>query len=82
MHNTKIPWKIEGEDPRQIGKIIRDSDGNDICELAHRKNAHLISAAPEMLEALEQVINHANALMKNHETVNLILNAIKKAKGE
>lgn len=47
------------------------------------KDAHLISAAPEMLEALELVLND-NRLMNamNKSQVHAIMDAVSKARGE
>jgi hypothetical protein len=52
--------------------------GNDPAGAQTRKDAHLIAAAPDMLEALEEALLYLN----NDETRDLVRAAIKKARGE
>lgn len=46
------------------------------------KNAALIAAAPDMLEALEFAYTELQALKAHSSSINKILSAIVKAKGE
>ena len=56
MTHTPGPWKVLGEDvvlecnEKEVVAWVGDIDGQMI------DNAHLIAAAPEMLEALEEVV--------------------------
>ena len=56
MSHTPGPWKVLGEDvvlecnEKEVVAWVGDIDGQMI------NNAHLIAAAPEMLEALEEVV--------------------------
>lgn len=89
MKHTPGPWKTEG-----WGNIIvNDSEGNTLClypqGATHKQtqaNAHLIAAAPELLEALIDLVNVSenfpNELSKDHYSVKYAKEAIKKAKGE
>lgn len=57
MSHTPGPWKVLGEDvvlecnEKEVVAWVGDIDGQMI------NNAHLIAAAPEMLEALEEVVS-------------------------
>jgi len=64
------------------GNLASEFKVSGVTEEMCKANANLIAAAPEMLEALEAVIKSNNAAMKNHETANKIIFAIKKARGE
>ena len=61
MSHTPGPWKVMGEDvvlmrdEREVVAWVGDIDGQMI------DNAHLIAAAPDMLEALEEVKNELDA---------------------
>ena len=59
------------------------SPENQFVQHGEEANANLIAAAPEMLEALELVLND-NRLMNamNKEQARAILDAIRKARGE
>jgi hypothetical protein len=56
MTHTPGPWKVMGEDvvlmrdEREVVAWVGDIDGQMI------DNAHLIAAAPDMLEAMEEVV--------------------------
>jgi hypothetical protein len=83
MSRTPGPWKVMGEDvvlmrdEREVVAWVGDIDGQMI------DNAHLIAAAPDMLEALEIAIW---IIEKNiHGPVagySNILDAVRKARGE
>lgn len=57
--HTDSPWKIE---PFAFGQRIVGANGEEVAEIArslnpdHKANARLISAAPEMLAALEGLL--------------------------
>lgn len=92
MIHTKGPWVAELEMPQSV----QDFEGMPICRITkdcqeetYIGNAHLIAAAPEMLEALEQAwacIEHIKETsdMKDAaiETMAEIKRAILKARGE
>lgn len=83
--HTPGPWTIEGEDPRQIGKVIRDANGNDICELASAKNVHLIASAPDLMAAAEWCLKmfkiQNETTGHNNYEVGMLERAIAKATG-
>lgn len=87
MSNSKHspgPWlslNNFAEGPFFIHKKLETGDA--IAEVKIEANARLIAAAPEMLEALESVLNNnkvMNALKV--ETRRLIMDAVAKARGE
>lgn len=90
MKHTKGPWttKTSSQDDFTID-IINEDGKLSVAAVYHNytdeaeANATLISAAPEMLEALELVLND-NRLMNamSREQARAILDAVKKAKGE
>lgn len=58
--HTPGPWKINSFNDRTGGYVIADKIEPNICEMNSSRsieetkfNAHLIAAAPELLEALE-----------------------------
>jgi len=102
MH-TPGPWKAEmhmiGDEPQWFiqfdGPIIRDAtiaSMNSPCVAYNNaeRDAHLIAAAPELLEALQEIIDRADQSNGgNGAQLPIVLHmreiaiaAIKKAKGE
>lgn len=87
MSHTKGPWRIRQENPVSFPDIETADDYQlSICKIIssfdQMNNAHLIAAAPDMLEALELLINDnrlMNAMTK--EQSKAIMYSIKKAKG-
>lgn len=94
--HTPGPWSYRTE-PRSLadsGSYIVGSNGDEpayICPLnltpgAREANAALIAAAPEMLEALEAIFQarapQLNFDFEGHPDMQLLVAAIKKAKGE
>ena len=83
MTHTPGPWSIS-TDGEATGVIyaLRGFEWDDICVITPRceaaANAHLIAAAPEMLEALEYAIVQVPELA----SVPGIDAAIRKARGE
>jgi len=103
--HSPAPWIVrkmelyEEGSSKQNGIEVTDAEGNAVCcnqtyypTSLKPENAHIIAAAPELLEAVEAFINYdANALYTD-DHVKLMLDyaemlskakaAIKKAKGE
>ena len=104
MKHTPGPWKYEAE--VDYGRDIRTEDGkiwlgsalNEHSDLKHfpssavcEKNAQLMAASPDLLEALENInkmiLNRRNRLKYNPYNLISIIHtttkqAIKKARGE
>ena len=87
--HTKGPWKVScqfgGATEIKSFHTITDSENRLFVALADtRASANLIAAAPEMLEALEAVLNRLDKDWPSfHGDVKETLkNAIKKARGE
>jgi len=77
------PWSRYNDGPCP-NIFIESTKGGSVCKIANNSyaeaNAHLIAAAPELLEALEAVIDYAP-----HEEFPFtaqVKAAIRKAKGE
>ena len=94
--HTPGPWKVEGSkkypehhsvsSDEWSGLAIVFTSGSWVDDPEGLANAHLIAAAPDMLEALEDIITQFR-ILKNvgHDTRiadDLISKAIHKAKGE
>lgn len=94
---TPGPWKwndqIEFEEPSRIGPIFRSLENGDRAIVLHQAHwpipeadAHLIAAAPELYEALNQAMTILSALRFNGviatEGVPGGLAALAKARGE
>lgn len=87
MKHTKGPWtltmyrnqalEIRGKDTRLVHKI-------ELPDEEDGKNAYLIAAAPELLEALEDCLNHFNYAeeRESREYAEEVKALIKKARGE
>lgn len=70
--HTPGPWRINGNN--MFRWIVADSEvfthsgdvnrsaygGNMVCESVHKANARLIAAAPELLEALKEIVDAAD----------------------
>ncbi len=87
MTHTQGPWEtfgpllftVYGGDPKRRIAVIDYTQGNETEE--SRANARLISAAPELLAALQAISNHAPDLPA-HAAVNIARAALAKALGE
>jgi len=89
---TKGPWVKDGlQWYGRNGEMVVMSDGPSFGSAAVFKqakaNANLIAAAPELLEALEELLNEASHFAKaipaygNSEAIAKSIKAIAKAKG-
>jgi len=91
MTHTPGPWKVTAgivDNPRLM---VEDDIGNPVCAMSLRgvygdtvkmtANAHLIAAAPEMLEALERIRDESGPFNLG-EMRKLVESAIRKARGE
>lgn len=100
MNYTQGPWKV-GTTIR-LRHTVMDSNANDIAlvkgefELETQANTNLIAASPEMLEALELVLEicskgpvktikdeygYPNYHVSTEDIQNIVAEVIKKAKG-
>jgi hypothetical protein len=94
---TPGPWHIFDDGGENYG-IVRYEDGNAVatpdgcamdggvvltsCEIRNKADARLIAAAPELLEALEAVIEiKAGQIMPNGHVYKKCIDAINKARG-
>jgi len=82
---TPGPWKIKGQN------IIGNEKNGFVCTWSGRKaNAHLISAAPDMYEALKEALSWLNKYGEHApitfggegELANKICQALAKAEGK
>jgi hypothetical protein len=90
MSHTKGPWTLGnennahaevevGESTVSLSRYPRHGDGFCMERDEMLANAHLISAAPELLEALEAVVRLAG---RDTDVFNDARDAIRKAKGQ
>ena len=81
MKHTSGPWKIDTEDARVISTL--DGDMVAVCEYISEGDGDLISAAPEILEALESMVDmvEMNRFIQDY-AMEIAREAIKKARGE
>jgi hypothetical protein len=86
--HTKGPWKVaEGKKADELFIEASTRKGGRIARLwngrtGRNANAKLIAAAPDMLEALEQVAEALDNGTLTHKRIALVFDAIKKAKGD
>ena len=80
MKHTEGPWKIDTEDARVISTL--DGDMVAVCEYISEGDGDLISAAPEILEALESMVDmvEMNGFLLDY-AMEIAREAIKKARG-
>lgn len=90
MKHTKGPWIIKNDD-HHINAIFNQDGERVATNLGETRNEHenltLIAAAPEMLEALEEVESYmfsydSDGCEEDERIYTLIKKVIKKAKGE
>lgn len=84
--HTPGPWYVEDDERGILTTVTSDYGDIDYLTLPnHRANACIIAAAPELLEALEAIVNRSEV---DHEVCirqpdyDRALAAINKAKGE
>ena len=98
IKHTKGPWEmdaglnIHGPDNRLVANCGGRSQNFDTekCEAENKANAHLIAAAPELLEALEMMVRQfgphpredTEGWREEYEACDSARAAIAKAKGE
>ncbi len=89
--HTPGPWFVDHKSPF----LVRAGDDIDGRHIAHigpanytprfdvdEPNAHLIAAAPDLLEALSEIINDGGKFVMTNETHRKARAAIAKARGE
>ena len=96
MSHTPEPWRLQElvnrdasyDDVRVLDGYRIKSDGMDVADCVYRtEDAHLITAAPDMLEALENLLAETDSLSYDNSDVSEEVKdqaraAIAKAKGE
>jgi hypothetical protein len=94
MSYTKGPWSysVEGHYNNYariylhgLGRMDPIHGGDSLCGYCGEANARLISAAPDLLEALEEVLDnwrYCDALMEGREAYDKARSAITKARGQ
>jgi hypothetical protein len=81
--HTPGPWAVEELKHRyRLRCSIEATDGSLVGESYEEKNAHLIAAAPELLEALEALVLDESKEYIPTRLWNAARAAIAKAKGE
>ena len=58
-----LPWTVAGQTLAGYWHVL-DSEGNIIAITTNKNNAQLFASAPELLEALIEVENHARCIME------------------
>jgi hypothetical protein len=76
--HTPGPWEVLCEvafDRYIVGNSIK----NSITVTSHREDAHLIAAAPDLLSALQKIVNSVPFSHANQQTLDEARSAIAKA---
>jgi len=84
MKHTKGPWFVHSK-KEYIAITAKETEGNpkwDIARSWEDANARLISAAPELLEALKHARQQLIALCSEYDVPNSVNLAIAKAEGK
>ena len=80
MSYTKGEWKIEWDD--KLACYILSSKSFTIGTIAFKDDAQLIASAPDLLEALEWMVNHKSTTAQDYSAgLYRARKAINKAKG-
>lgn len=83
--HTPGPWLTTTDlDQYELFGYSLIAEDSLLAVISDEENATLIAAAPEMLEALEYLLEHAKItdLLTSEHSINKAKTAIKKAKGE
>ncbi len=92
---TQGPWKAHSVGDRLAMRYLRhmhpwSKDGECVAEIVHgAPDAHLIAAAPDMYEALDEIVNgHIvdgfgdYVIPSASDIMDMVKNALKKARGD
>ena len=85
MQHTPGPWYARTSNHQIIppkGLIVSEETGENIAVAYDKKNAPILAAAPDLLEALEHVTQSPEYFSFFPGTKELIESVIKKAKGD
>jgi len=87
MKHTPGPWRVEPANDKRYGYIYMDGGNTWIDESVRIEDAHLIAAAPELLEACNMVLGDwpskfSNFRKKEPKYLEIIRKAIAKAEGK
>lgn len=89
MRLAPAPWSIDDDNVlsgTKYGDEISDSMGNRVCRVTRLptqfENASLISAAPELFDALISLMNSVNNKKKLNDAIEFAKDAIAKATGD
>ena len=80
--HTPAPWSLGSNGAAT--KVV-DADGKAICMITYRKdhwNGDLLAAAPDLLIALQDLLNATEATYDNRHEREAALDAIAKATGD
>ena len=80
--HTPAPWSLGSNGATT--KVV-DADGKAICMITYRKdhwNGDLLAAAPDLLIALQDLLNATEATYDNRHEREAALDAIAKATGD
>ena len=69
--HTPGPWVVSS-----TGRDIKTADGTVVVAYTYERDAHLIAAAPELLEACDRLVHHFN-----RDAVDAAMAAIARATG-
>jgi len=80
--HTPGPWGVEPlPDSGSLRRVV-DADGQHVTKAVHCTDAAMISAAPDMLAALERVLAAAETCPCCDAEIEIVKAAIRKARGE
>ncbi len=90
MSYTKGPWEYDNTQDNYYGNVIRKNGviiakmihGRGTTVLEHNANAHLIAAAPDLLEACKKARSQIIALCSEDDVPDDVNLAIAKAEGK
>ena len=87
--HTPGPWEVNHDHPELITEIVGTDNGEEIAWLNDERgnylsNARLIAAAPELLEALQDLLTFVDPnenLIGQHMEIDVARHVIDKARG-